>query len=1142
MKCRWPGLVSLVLFLVYTPAQGAEQHLEFLNGLRSKGYHEYALLYLTQIESDASVPEEVRQVLPLERALTLLENSRGQRNPDARKARLQQAEGLLDQFVRSNPGHPRAAEANDERARIHLEDARVANIEARSPSNEGKRDALRAQARQSIRKAREIFTTAHGQYESRWQQFPVHIPEDQRDLRAEREKVEAKYMRVQIDLALCTYEEAQTYDEGSPERSKLLTEASTQFEAIHSRYRSQNAGLYARMWQGKCFEEQGDLGKALGIYNELLGHPGDSPSLKSLQNQVRHFRLICWNHPTRNDHQLVVNDATEWLDARANRAAARTRVGVGIRYERARALEALAMPRTLAPNERDRMLRLALADAQQVAQSPYEYKDLALFMSQRLKAALGRGSQDPQDFDTAVGLARAIMKQIEDLDVEIAKENDAQKRTALEQDRKVQIEEAARLLQLGLRLSDARTEISQVNRARIQLAYMYYLAGQSRRAAVLGEFVGRRFPTEDPNIAQESAFVALVAWIQAYNNQPGEERDFEIDQIIRVGELITTSWPESDRAVEARMQLGRLFDRREMPVEAAAYYDQIPPSAASYADARIHAGQAYWNAYLRKSALPDDERPSQEELRNWQQAAEQHLQTGLEKKAIPTSQPAPDEYIAAKLTLAQVKINQGREADAIKLIKDEPHSVLKAIAVPEGQKRPARGVKSVDFASLTYQLLLRSYVGTQQIDEALAAMGELEKIVPAGQDESVTAIYVRLGQELAKEIERLRELGESERMAQVFSAFDQFLGELFNRRDNMGYGALRWIAETYYGLGESLDEGDPRQDEYFRKSGETYQIVIERAQRDPNFAPGTPLSGFKLRLADTRRRQGEFEAALNIVREVVKEQPKALDAQFAAAETLQDWGASGRAGAHPRLLEAINGRPDDQIWGWARTANTLQTIIHLGENDRYLPQYYQAVYNQALSRKQYAAAQSSSEPRKQALEAAKMELEAFARLTDVSKMGGEWWNRFDQLYRDVQRDMGVFSPVALEKPLELPPPAPPRPAARAAQARAGTRNARSDETTADAGAPGSGGTLWAVLAIVGALAAAGGLVFMMMSSQSKRRRNLYAPGNGSAPTFAGARPARSQPAGSTRSKSTAAGATSAAAAARPKVRKAEQTE
>jgi hypothetical protein len=54
----------------------------------------------------------------------------------------------------------------------------------------------------------------------------------------------------------------------------LLEKAVAAFDDIHTRFRSQIVGLLARLWQGKCFEEMGMLGEALGIYNEMRSTRG----------------------------------------------------------------------------------------------------------------------------------------------------------------------------------------------------------------------------------------------------------------------------------------------------------------------------------------------------------------------------------------------------------------------------------------------------------------------------------------------------------------------------------------------------------------------------------------------------------------------------------------------------------------------------------------------------------------------------------------------------------------------------------------------------------------------------------------------------------------------------------------------------
>ena len=76
-------------------------------------------------------------------------------------------------------------------------------------------------------------------------------------------------MQAQLNLAVIEYEYAQSYDRESKEFKDTLTGAVKKFEDVYTRYRGWLAGLYARMWMGKCFEEMGDIRKAVGFYEEL---------------------------------------------------------------------------------------------------------------------------------------------------------------------------------------------------------------------------------------------------------------------------------------------------------------------------------------------------------------------------------------------------------------------------------------------------------------------------------------------------------------------------------------------------------------------------------------------------------------------------------------------------------------------------------------------------------------------------------------------------------------------------------------------------------------------------------------------------------------------------------------------------------
>ncbi|HUG92337.1 MAG TPA: hypothetical protein VML55_15975 [Planctomycetaceae bacterium] len=1095
-RCVW--LATLALAGHAAASRAADLHLELVEGLRSRGYHDTAVVYLDQIENDARVSQDVRTVIPFERAVTLLQSARSL-GPEARREPLDRAQAQFEAFTRANPDHPLSARANTERARILLENARLGIWQARSPANKGQEQPFRDEARALIARARTVFQTAHDQHKAAWEQFGVFIPETERQKIEARKQAEIAYMQTQMDLAMCTYEEAQTHPRDSAEFKRLLTRAAEDFEAIHEKYRSIVVGLYARMWQAKCFEEQGGregLGRALGIYNELLGHPGDSQTMQILKGHVRHFWCICQNQ--RNESQLVIQAADEWV--KNNRVWLRTPFGIGIRWELVQALEAYAQDRTLAAKDKERLLRQALGEAEAISRIAGQYRDVAAFAVPRIKVALNIDPGDPRDFDTALGRGRTMIKpgifdRQQAIDAERAGQKRADELAALERDLADHLRETGRVLELAVNLSDSKTDPRHLLEAHYLLAYVHYLQDRAFEAGVLAEFVGRKFREADPEFALKSAYLSMAAWTKVYNAspQPEDDRTFEVDRIIRACQLVTGFWPQSEEAQGARIQLGRIFSRREQPAEAARWYSEVPESAEQYAEAQLAAGQAWWNAYLKAAARRDDagdaEQPAPEQLDEWQRSAEGHLKVGIARveAATPKDQESPVDLIAGKVTMAQILVNRGEYDAAVKLLKTEPHAPEQAIQVKQGETRPKSGIKSPAFASLVYQLFLRSYVGTKNIDEALRVMEQLERAVPEGDDgTAVTAIYIKLGRELQNEIERLRASPSGNRLTEVLASFEEFLSALTAQRERMNYSALIWIAETWYYLAEGIGSGNLRAQDYYGRAAETYQDILGRPQ---GFVPGGKDLGVKLRLVNCRRSQGEYQQALELVGEVLAGQPMALQAQIEAAQVLQSWGESGEPEAHKHLREAIQGRDigtqKKAVWGWAGIVRML------ANRPEYREQSLQARYNSAVCRRQYGLEQSSGAKGKAELEHARTELEMFARVSGPEQLGDEWWKKFEGMYHTLQRDLNQAT-TPLPRPVRHQPrplsavgsmDLAARPAGTSARLMAGSRPRAAAAVPVKSTSP--------VLVILGLLVAAGGaggIVFWMVQSQKRSRR------------------------------------------------------
>ncbi len=242
-----------------------------------------------------------------------------------------------------------------------LKSAAIAEMTAaREIEDEARRTVALESARSLLGDAKTIYGEAVDGIGEKFKSYGPFVDRNAEPKRfAEKAKAEASYLKAKLEIAGCTYQQAQTYDQSDETRVDLLKKAATEYEEIHQKYRSLLAGLFARVLQGRCFQELGDVRRALGIYNEILGHPSKSAQLQALQDQALSLRFVCLNSPSRRDHALVVEEGREWSELTpAQRKDSQT--GQGIRWEFARGLELLAQQDSTSDEERAELLAEAI--------------------------------------------------------------------------------------------------------------------------------------------------------------------------------------------------------------------------------------------------------------------------------------------------------------------------------------------------------------------------------------------------------------------------------------------------------------------------------------------------------------------------------------------------------------------------------------------------------------------------------------------------------------------------------------------------------------------------------------------------------------------------------------------------------------
>ncbi|CAK9108555.1 unnamed protein product [Durusdinium trenchii] len=963
---------------------------------------------------------EIKEVIPFERAQILLENAKQLKNLNDQRKQLDAAQASFEQFVKASPNHRLAGQANTARGRILLEQARVEIWDGDKPSNEGNRDLFRQNARDMIKRAREIFKQAVDQHQKAVAAFPSFIPPEEKQKVADRAAAEALYIEAELDLAQCTYWEAQTHDKGTEERADILSKAAEEFEAIHTKYRSMIGGLYARVWQGKCFEEQDEIRIALGIYEEILGHPGSSTTMNNLKDRALRFRLICLNHEKRKDFKLTLLEGEDWL--RIAKARSRTAIGLGIQWEMCLAQEKLGTDRTVSEPERMNHLNQALNRARTIARYPGELKTPATSMVQRLMVALNREPGDPKDFETANGNADVLFKQVNEINTEITKLVKAGKKKEAKEKQETLMAtaaEMARLYDIALKLTVPDTNPILINIARLRLAYGLFLQKKYYDAAVVAEHQMTKYGEKYPEVGLESGFIAMTAFDHAYTQAPEDDRNFEGKMVADIAEKIAERWPESDRANDARNAVARIYFNADNLLEAAEWYKKIPPGTSNYSQAQVSAGKAYWRQYVIATSKPEGERPTAEDLNKWKAAAVKHLETGLAEaeKEIPKDKPLPDDLVGAKLTLVNIRnldgvYKKGKDGPlgALELLTAEPHPVLKSVDVPKGEKRPTRAgaAQSREIASFAYQQLLRAHIGLKNLEEARKARQKLEEVAGEEDAAALTQVYIEFGRELEQELDRLRAANETTRLEEVRAGFEAFLNDLYNREDGQTFYSLLWIAETFTSLADGSRDNPTKSEEYFGKAADAYRKILTSAASDPEFVsdPGQ-IVGTKLRLASSLRRKPDYEAAEEVILDILKTNPSALDAQFEVASLYQEWASSGQLGAEDKFFTAIAGSPEGApitIWGWAKMAQFLQRELFSKKDERLEKLHFDARYRLAQTQLQWGEALSDEEKSTEQLRRAQASVAGFQRISP--RWPDEEYARFNQLYRDILAALG----------------------------------------------------------------------------------------------------------------------------------------
>lgn len=851
------------------PEQGpTDPRMVFLDGLRERGYFDLAEEYLASLRDDPETSDEMKPVLGFEEARNKLVEAEVAPDLERRDVLLDLGRAAFDAFLKEHPDHDLANEAKVQLAQVLYQRGQTAILKANEAEDEADRAAKLAAARAAFAEARKSYDSAIADLQNAYDAFPGRVLEPRDPVRIAREEAQNRLIDAKLKRTLIDYDEAQTYPEGSDERSALLDVAIVEFREIYNAYRSWLSGFAARMWQGKSLEEKGDLGAAMGIYDELLGH-GDA-RLRQLQRQVAFFKVIATRK--RGEFPLAERFAREWLDASRGDSGSYERLGVQL--ELAKNIDAqLEQEYPAAVARRDALVKDLTEQLSQVISyaSPYKADAVELLTKYRPSGPIDPKSLAGLSFDQAVTRAREEM--------------------GLRS-----WENAITLLRAALLKVDSSRNADRANEARYLLAFNLYSAERYHEAAVVAEFLARRYPAWESSLAATE--LGMGAMAQAYETLQGRGREQDLRRLQELANYTIETWPDSSQADVARILKGDIALGQGRYPEAIDAYLSVKTSARTL-DAKGKAASAHWrrSLELRKAAGEGTDSPeAADEAAKALALLNDAYEARLESRVPPTD---PDR-LGNAADLAEIHLIDGRPGEALGVLAPHIESLGSASSMSEATR--SKYVRLL-------KLQLQSHIADGKTDEAIGDMRTLESVETG---DSLTQLFFSLGRLLEREMEAQRQAGNRARLESSRAAFQQFLDALIDRESNQSFESLQWAGEQMLTL-ERPDRA----------------ITIFQRVRD-EFPDHKQLLRTRLKLSAAHRQAGQFNEAWAVTAKLVAENPKALDFLMEQCRILEDWA------------EIEPGYWNVAIRHWQDLAKKLE-----GSRPRP-PEYYECWYHVAL--------------------------------------------------------------------------------------------------------------------------------------------------------------------------------------------------
>ena len=602
-------------------AQQASQ-LELVRALRSAGMVDLAIQRLDELRAKPNLltPEEVK-LIPLELARIRLEEA-SRESEDARRASLIfQARGSFEEFIKANPTHPMAAQANVEIARLFA-------LQAKGQLSKANRIENREAKALQFSRARPDFTTAYNRYQGAITNLENRLKTlDEKDpLHAELKRSKAQ---AELDAGVLQYELALTFigEDEARQKSEGVDKAQKAFDKIADRNPNVRIGYLAGVWSWQCGFVNGESAKAVPAIEKFIvanrnnREAADAVRLAGFFGIEHVFDSDGAKDTTPGGKYIRTEQAAQrWLQSYPE--AKNTPEGIGASYRRALMkeyqaqsgifLSPVAKPKPMPPmpkpktSEEEKGKEAAKEPAKEVAKEPpppvrkiigispgakqllqdankiykeiadtdNEYSDRAqrhrLINQLVVLEAEGKGDDPPLKAITTLeqGYLAAQVQQARIFEIPKSGKPEADQ----DKEEKKRIENALNYLERGLQRASPKDPPRDVFDAQMLLVTFLSKKDRAVEAAVLGEGLARNNP-KMPKAAVAAAFAvfaynsSLAKLKEAGGDEAAQESD--VKRIVALASYSEKTWPNDGPTDAIRHVLAFYQANRDKDYETA---------------------------------------------------------------------------------------------------------------------------------------------------------------------------------------------------------------------------------------------------------------------------------------------------------------------------------------------------------------------------------------------------------------------------------------------------------------------------------------------------------------------------------------------------------------------------------------------